>query len=391
MNHSRVIEAVAASRSIRPTQVEIDLRAVRSNAARLARLAGVDLFAVVKADGYGHGAVAIARALEGQAGVAGFAVSLVEEGSQLRDAGIDAPILVMGPALEGGEDEIVGRSLWPMVTDPGDLQRLAELGRRRGAPVPIHLKVDTGMGRLGIPTEEAIGLLAKAGEGVMLDGVATHFACAETDDPTDPESMTNRQLALLDRTLAGLRAAGATPRLVHAANSAGTIRFPAARRDRVRCGIAVYGNGIAPPGEPLAQAMRLVTHVAQLRRVPAGATVSYGALWRAERETCAAILPLGYADGFSRRLTGAAEVLIGGRRCPVIGAISMDITVADVTALGDAVGVGDEAVLLGAQAGELIAVAGVAAQAGVLEYEVTCGISKRVPRVYREGGAEVQP
>ncbi|HUH01355.1 MAG TPA: alanine racemase [Kofleriaceae bacterium] len=376
---------VAAPRSIRPTQVEIDLGAVRSNAARLARLAGVDLFAVVKADGYGHGAVAIARALEGQPGVAGFAVSLVEEGSQLRDAGIRAPILVMGPALDGGEDEIVGRSLWPLVTDPGDLERLAELGRRRGAPVPIHLKLDTGMGRLGIQPDAAVALLTRAGAGIVLDGVATHFACAETDHPDDADCLTNRQLAGLDRALAALRADGFAPRLVHAANSAGTIRFPAARRDRVRCGIAVYGNGVAPPGEALAQAMRLVTHVAQLRVVPAGSTVSYGALWRATRETRAAILPVGYADGFSRRLTGAAQVLIGGRRCPVIGAISMDITVADVTALGDAVAMGDEAVLLGAQGDELITVADVAAQSGVVEYEVTCGVSKRVPRVYAGG------
>jgi alanine racemase len=376
---------MAAPRSIRPTQVEIDLGAVRSNAARLARLAGVDLFAVVKADGYGHGAVAIARALEGQPGVAGFAVSLVEEGSQLRDAGIGAPILVMGPALDGGEDEIVGRSLWPLVTDPGDLGRLAEVGRQRGVPVPIHLKLDTGMGRLGIQPDAAVALLRAVRGGVTLDGVATHFACAETDDPDDPDCQTNRQLVGLDRALAALRMDGVVPRLVHAANSAGTIRFPAARRDRVRCGIAVYGNGVAPAGAPLAQAMRLVTHVAQLRVVPAGSTVSYGALWRAERETRAAILPVGYADGFSRRLTGAAEVLIGGRRCPVIGAISMDITVADVTALGDAVVVGDEAVLLGGQVDELITVADIAAQAGVVEYEVTCGVSKRVPRVYLGG------
>jgi alanine racemase len=380
MTHSRVIESVATPPSIRPTQVEIDLAAVRSNAARLAALAGVDLFAVVKADGYGHGAVAVARALEGQPGVAGFGVSLVEEASQLRDAGIAAPILVMGPALDGGEDEIVGRSLSPLVTDPGDLERLAALGRRRNQAVPIHLKVDTGMGRLGIQPAAAVALART--RGVLIEGVATHFACAETDDPSDPNCMTHRQLRELDEVLAGLRREGVVPRLVHAANSAGTIRFPLARRDRVRCGIAVYGNGIAPPGDPLSQSMRLVTHVAQLRRVAAGSTVSYGALWRAERETRAAILPLGYADGFSRRLTGAAQVLIGGRRCPVIGAISMDITVADVTALGDAVSVGDEAVLLGAQGCESIRVAEVAAQAGVLEYEVTCGVSKRVPRVY---------
>jgi alanine racemase len=373
-----------AAPTIRPTRVEIALDAARDNARRMAELAGVDLFAVVKADAYGHGAARVAGALEGRPGVFGFAVSLVEEGSQLRDAGITAPLLVMGPALEGGYDEMVGRDMLAMVSTERDLAELSAIGRRRGQPVQVHLKVDTGMGRLGLPEAglaDRVRALGRQG-GVEITGVATHLACAETDDPADPDCLTNRQLRRLAGAIEQVRLAGAAPAVVHAANSAGAIRFPGSRFDRIRSGIAVYGNGVQPAGEPLRQAMKLVTEVVQLRDVAAGSTVSYGALWRASRPSRLAVLPLGYADGLTRRLTNKADVLIGGRRCPLVGAISMDIAVADVTELGDAAAVGDEAVLLGAQGGVEIRTAELADKAGLLEYEVTCAISKRVPRVY---------
>ncbi len=380
MTSPAVIETVTADPSIRPTRVEIDLGAVRDNADLVARVCGVDLYAVVKADAYGHGAIPVARALAGAAGVAGFAVSLVEEGTQLRAAGIAAPILVMGPALAGGEEEIHARRLTAMVGDLGDLERLSDLGRRLGVRIPVHVKIDTGMGRLGL-LADGLERLPRY-DGVHIEGIATHFACAETDDPADPSCATNRQLAALDRTLHRLAVLGISPQLVHAANSAGALRFPAARRDRVRTGIAVYGNGTPAPAGQLRQAMRFVTEIVQLRRLPEGASVGYGAVWTARRPTRAAVLPVGYADGFPRRLTGAAGALVGGRRFPVIGAISMDITVVDVTDLGDAVRVGDEVVLLGSQAGSAISTGELAEQAGVSPYEVTCGVSKRVPRVY---------
>jgi len=385
----RVIGTLSSGAAIRPTRVEIDLDALRGNAALVRRIAGVDVYAVIKADAYGHGAAAVAAALAGRPGIAGLAVSLVEEGSQLRDAGVTAPVLVMGPALDGGYDELVGRGLTPLVSDAGDLERLAEQGRRRGTPVPVHLKVDTGMGRLGLLPAQLATLVPAAlgGGGVDVVGVASHFACAETDDPGDPASMTNLQLGRLGEAVAAARAAGAAAGMVHAANSAATLRFPAARLDRVRTGIALYGNGVAPPAGGLRQVMRLRTEVVQLREVAAGATVSYGALWRAPRRSRLAVLPLGYADGYPRNLTGKAEVLIGGRRCPVVGAISMDITIVDVTELGGAVAVGDEAVLLGTQGGAEVRVAELARHAGILEYEVTCGISKRVPRLHQEAAA----
>jgi alanine racemase len=195
--------------------------------------------------------------------------------------------------------------------------------------------------------------------------------------------MTHAQLARLDTAVDTARAAGAPLEVVHAANSSGALWFAAARRDLVRPGIALYGNGAAAAGLEYSQAMRLVTRVAQLRDVPAGRVVSYNAQWRTERPSRLAVLPIGYADGYPRRLSATAEVLIRGHRVPVAGAVSMDIAVADVTDLGDHVAVGDEVVLLGSQGDDAIPCAEFAAHAGLIEYEVTCGISKRVPRVYR--------
>ncbi|WP_428267356.1 alanine racemase [Haliangium sp.] len=372
--------------AIRPTRVEVDIDALRANAARLRALAGTELYAVVKADAYGHGARVVARYLADEGAVSGLCVSLVEEGCELREAGIELPILVMGPALAGGYDEIVGRDLTAVISDLGDIDGLRAAVRRHGrGPVSVHLKVDTGMGRLGLQADDlavAIERLSTASELTVV-GLMTHFACADSDDPADPDCMTYAQLARFERALSRVRSAGMDITCEHAANSAGTLLFPAARRDLVRCGLALYGNSPRAPADLLEQSVRLVTEVAQIREVPAGAAVSYGALWRAPRRSRLAVLPIGYADGVPRRVGGRAEVLVAGRRCPVVGAVSMDISVADVTDLGDAVQVGAEVVLLGRQGDEHIAVAELAAWAELSEYEVTCGLSKRVPRVYR--------
>lgn len=378
----------AATSFIRPTQVDVDIGALVENAKILRGLAGTALYAVVKADAYGHGAVAVASALQAAGQVAGFAVSLVEEGSQLRAAGIRAPILVMGPALDGGYGELVGRHMTAMVSDTADIEHLAEIGRRRGRPVAIHLKVDTGMGRLGLPFDE-VGTAVRAAiaqGGVIIEGMATHFACADSDEPSDRDCMTYAQLARFDQAVAAARAAGAEPTVLHTANSSATVLFQAARKDLVRCGLALYGNGPWAERLGLRQAMRLSTHIAQLRIVEVGATVSYGALWTAPRRSTLAVLPVGYADGVPRALTGKAEVLIDGNRCPLVGAVSMDISIADVTSLidaGRALAVGQEVVVLGGQGTAAIATGEFARHAGLTEYEVTCGMSKRVPRVYQ--------
>ncbi|TMQ04221.1 MAG: alanine racemase [Deltaproteobacteria bacterium] len=373
-----------SSTMIRRTRVEVDLAAIVANARTVRAMTGTEVFAVVKADGYGHGAVAVARALTAARAAAGFCVSLVEEGVALRDAGVAAPVLVLGPSQHGGEDDMVTAGLTPVLGSPEDLAALAVVARRRGRTIEAHLKVDTGMGRLGVAEAEAPRLAAEAARtGVAVIGLMTHFACADTDDPDDPGSMTREQLRRFRDVDRAVTAAGAPLRVRHAANSSGALLFPEARLDLVRTGIAIYGHGRWPAGSaPRASAMRLVTEVAKIRTVAEGASVGYGAAWRASRTSRVAILPLGYADGLPRRASGRAQAAIRGHRVPLVGVISMDIAVADVTDVPE-ITVGDAAVLLGrASGGASISVAEYGAWAGLSEYEVTCGMSKRVPRTY---------
>jgi alanine racemase len=374
-----------SSTMIRRTRVEVDLAAIIGNARTVRAVTGTDVVAVVKADGYGHGAVAVARALTAARAVAGFGVSLVEEGVALRDAGVMAPVLVMGPSQHGGEDDMVMAGLTPVIASAEELAALASVARRRGRTIDAHLKVDTGMGRLGVAEAEAPGIAAEAGRaGIAVVGLMTHFACADTDDPDDRDSMTRAQLRRFDAVDRAVTAAGAPLRVRHAANSSGALLFPEARLDLVRTGIAIYGHGRWPAAaahQPQA-AMRLVTEVAQLRTIAAGASVGYGATWRAERTSRVAVLPLGYADGLPRRASGRAQAAIRGHRVPLVGVISMDIAIADVTDVPE-IAVGDAAVLLGrASGGASISVAEYGGWAGLSEYEVTCGMSKRVPRTY---------
>jgi alanine racemase len=368
---------------IRRTRVEVDLSAIVANARALLQVANTPLYAVVKADAYGHGAVAVAKALTAAKAAHGFCTSLVEEGVALRDAGVTSPVLVMGPSQVGGEDDMVGAGLTPVISSHEELDAFAHVANKRGR-IEAHLKIDTGMGRLGVPVERAAELAAEAGRnGIAIVGLMTHFACADSDDPADAESMTRTQIAQFALAEDAVTAAGAPIRVRHAANSSATLLFPEARFDLVRCGIALYGNG-RWTDVPHRQAMRLVTAIAQLRSVPAGTTVGYGATWTAARDSRLAVLPCGYADGLPRRASGHAEVAIRGKRVPLVGRISMDIAVADVTDITDAA-VGDAVVLLGkASGGIAITAAEYGDWAGLSEYEVTCGMSKRVPRTYTE-------
>ncbi|MDB4957014.1 MAG: alanine racemase [Myxococcales bacterium] len=374
---------------IRRTRVEIDLAAIVGNARAVQSIAGTALYAVVKADGYGHGAVSVAKALTAARAASGFCVSLVEEGVALRDAGVSAPILVMGPSQVGGEEDMVAAGLSPVISSDEELDALGHVARHRTEPVEAHMKIDTGMGRLGVAVERAAELAVEASRnGIRIVGLMTHFACADTDDPMDPDSVTRRQLRAFAAADRAVVAAGAPVRVRHAANSSGALLFPEARFDLVRCGLAIYGNGHwATEGQlPQArhQAMRLVTAIAQLRAVPAGSSVGYGATWTASRDSRVAVLPCGYADGLPRRASGRAQVAIRGKRVPLVGRISMDIAMADVTDLPD-VSVGDPVVLLGrASGGASISTAEYGAWSGQSEYEVTCGMSKRVPRTYVE-------
>jgi alanine racemase len=339
----------------------------------------VGVLAVVKADAYGHGAVACARALERK--VWGFAVSLVEEGVELRRGGVEAPIVVLGNFYGLAHRDVVAYRLTPVVSDETDLDRFARAADDLAAPrVGFHLKIDTGMSRLGVRPERLAAFLerVKTTRGVELTGLCTHLAEADCDD-ADP---TRAQLATFERCQNEVLAAGFRPTLTHVANSAGTLRFPGARFDLVRPGLALYGHSASAHAAytGLSPVMSLKSRVVALRDVPAGTHVSYGGLYVAGQAARIATVPIGYADGYSRRLSGHAQVLVGGRRCPVVGAITMDMCMVDVSSTEAKVG--DEVVLLGAQGQERIVAEDLARWGGTIVWEVFCGISKRVPRVY---------
>jgi alanine racemase len=369
---------------VRPTRAEIDLDAIAHNVRVLrARVAPSDLLAVVKADGYGHGAVEVAGAALG-AGATRLGVALVEEGQQLRDAGFDAPILVLSEPHPTSFGDLVALGLTATLYTPDGIDAAAAAVRAGGSALPVHLKVDTGMRRVGTAPEDAVALarsIAERGE-LVLEAVWTH--CAVADEPESP--FTGIQLERFERCLAELDDAGLRPALTHAANSAAALRVPESRYDLVRCGIALYGIAPAPALEGLVDlrpAMRLVSEVAFLKDVPAGEGVSYGHHHVTDHDTVVATVPIGYADGVRRSLgLDGGEVLIGGRRRPVVGVVTMDQMLVDCGPPRDVdVAVGDEVVLLGSQGGEHIPANEVAERVGTIGYEVVCAVGSRVPRV----------
>jgi alanine racemase len=358
---------------------EVDLDAVRDNVELLSSVASpAVVWAVVKADGYGHGAVPVAgAALRG--GATGLCVALVQEGVALRTAGIDCPILVLSeqPATELVDAVRAGLEL--TVYSYAQLAAIAAAG---GRDHPVHLKIDTGMHRVGAAADDALGLAAAIAnsDAVRLAGVCTHLAVA--DEPTDP--FTAAQIEAFGDVLAGLRVAGHHPPLVHAANSAATLTAPSTHFGMVRAGIAIYG---IPPSEALAEqaaalrpALSLRARVSHVKQLRVGERISYGLRHRFDADSIVATLPLGYADGVPRRLfDGGGEVLVGGRRRPIVG-VTMDQLMVDCGA--DAVAVGDEAVLIGHQGDECIPATEWADRLGTIGYEVVCGISARIDRRY---------
>lgn len=374
---------------MRPVRAEVDLDAVIANARALKAIAdGALLCAVVKADGYGHGAIPVARAaLRGGADVLG--VALVAEGAELRDGHIGAPILVLSQASPHELDDLVAQNLEATVYTRVGIEDLAAAARRadrhgRGRPVHVHLKIDTGMHRVGVRPGEAVDLAraVDAEPSLRLASVFTHFAVA--DEPDD--AFTAQQLRLYLDTVDQIRAAGVQVPLRHAANTAGAIAHPASRLDLVRCGIGIYGLAPSPVLDgavALRPAMSLEARVSHVQRVTAGEGVSYGLRYRPEQDTTIATIPLGYADGIRRGLSAAGgEVLIGGRRFPMAGTVTMDQFLVDC---GDqAIAVGDPVVIIGRQGNEQITADEWAQLLHTINYEVVCGISPRVPRHYQE-------
>ena len=362
---------------------DVSLDAVAANVATLRTVcAPAEVCAVVKADGYGHGAVPVARAAV-EAGAGWLAVAQVPEATALRAGGIAAPILLLSEPRPDDLDEALSAGVAVTAYTPDLIRRLGATARAGGLSVPVHLKVDTGMHRVGAAPDDVVVLaeIIVAEPALSLDALWTH--CAVADDPGDP--FTGRQLERFDACLAALQEAGIRVPLRHAANSAAAIVHPASRYDLVRCGIAVYGIAPAPALAnrlALEPAVRLATEVGFVKPVAAGEGLSYGLRHHLAHDTVVATLPIGYADGVFRALgTAGQEVLIGGRRHPMVGVVTMDQVMVDVGA-DSSVQAGDEAVLLGAQGSQRISPDEWAERLGTIAYEVVCAIGARVERRY---------
>ena len=368
----------------RPTRAEIDLTAIRDNLRTLRERVGpqVKILGVVKADAYGHGAVEVSRTLEA-AGIDMLGVALAEEGVELRSEGARAPILVMAPIRA---DDVAGAlefDLTPTVDGPATAAEVETRAAELDCTAAVHLKIDTGMNRLGVRAEDAADAAAAIGrmEHLALEGAYTHFACADREGDTT----TGEQLARFRAALDGLRGVGTEPPLVHAANSSALLTLPESHFAMVRPGLALYGVHPcrAAEGVPLRPALALVTRVACLKRVPTGEGVSYGHRWRAERESLLGVLPVGYGDGYPRALSDGGRVRAAGRLVPVVGTVCMDATMVDLTDVPEA-RPGLEVTLIEAESAGPIGAAAVAEVAGTIPYEILTGIGKRVPRVYRQ-------
>jgi alanine racemase len=377
--------AVADAAGRRPVWAEVDLGAIRRNAAILGAIAApAAVCAVVKANAYGHGSVPAARAaLEG--GATSLGVALVEEGAQLRADGIGAAILLLSEPPPGAMADVHALGLIPTLYTPAAVVAAAKAvaDAPDQAPMTVHVKVDTGMHRVGASPAEAVSLALAVEERpeLRLGGLWTHFAVA--DDPDDP--FTSVQADRFGEVIAGLAARGVRPPILHASNSAGCLAHPSVHHDMVRCGIALYGLAPSPALEgraDLQPALSLHARVSHVKRLAAGEGISYGLRYRLERPSLVATVPVGYADGVPWRLGAAAgEVLIGGRRRPIAGSVTMDQITVDC---GDDDGVspGDEVVLLGRQGNESVGAWEWAQKADTIAYEIVCRIGPRVPRTY---------
>jgi alanine racemase len=370
-----------------PAWAVVDLDAVVRNYRFLRNRVGPGraLYAVVKADAYGHGGARVARRLALE-GADRFAVAHTEEGVSLRRAGVRGEILLLSHAEPGDLPRQRAYGLTPTLYDQVQAEALAREARRLREPLPVHLELDTGMGRAGIRPEalDSVARLLAQSPWLRLEGTFANLSCA--DDPGRAE--TAKQVDLLAACAAKLRALGVEPGLLHAANSAGVLAHPASWLDAVRPGLALYG---VEPAEGLSEgalspAMRIETSVVAVRRVPAGTPLGYGGRFVTKRDTTIAVVPIGYHDGFRRGFSGKASVLLRGRRAPVVGSVSMDLTLVDATATGAARG--DRVVCLGDEGGQSVSAWELARAAETIPYEILCGFGARLERVFVERTGE---
>jgi alanine racemase len=369
-----------ADESLRPTRAEIDLEAITHNLAVLRGLAApAKVLAVVKADAYGHGVVPVAARLE-EDGVDGFGVALAEEGLELREAGIRAPIVVLNGVYGSAHADVLEAGLVPVVYDLGQIEAFDRAAPDR--PYRVHVKIDTGMSRLGVPLrglDTFLDGLARFPRCIVA-GLMTHLSSADTD-----ADETSAQIERFESALAKVRARGHRPDLVHAANTAATLAHPRSRYDMVRPGGALFGISFdLPQGRELRPALRLRTEIIALRDLEEGDTVGYDRTFRCARPTRVATVPMGYGDGLLRELSNRGSMLVHATRCPILGRVSMDLTMIDVTEVPATIS--DEVVILGEQRhGERRARIGadeIAKLAGTIAYDVMTSVSRRVPRSY---------
>ncbi len=371
----------------RPTWAEISLPALKHNYLTIRNhlSAPAQLMAVVKANAYGHGAVECARALE-SINADWFGVALVEEGIELRLAGISRPIFCLGGFWRGQADDVIERDLTVAIYRLDQVEELNSRAVALGRTVNYHLKVDTGMGRLGIRLDDLAEFARGLGQysAARLDGVMTHFAAADSDTP----DYTERQVARYEDAVEILRDLGFSPSWRHLANSAGIHAYPRSHGDLARVGAAMYGltRDVLSPNFPpfdLRPVMSLHSRVVMLKTVPPGTALGYGLTFTTARESRIATLPIGYADGLRRSLSNNGRVLTHGHYAPIVGRVSMDLTIIDVTDVPGAE-LGDEVILIGEQNGQRIFAEDLAEQIGTISYEIVTGISARAPRVYIE-------
>ncbi|MBM7557615.1 alanine racemase [Halanaerobacter jeridensis] len=365
------------------TWAEIDLEAVEHNLHQVEEHLHEDsnIIAVVKANAYGHGSVEVAKIAQQHERVKMLAVATIEEGIELREAGIELPILVLGTILESRIPEVVQYHLTPVVYTLATAQKIAEEAQQEDEVVEVHLGIDTGMGRIGILVDnqpvEKIKTIADL-EHLKIEGIFTHFSAADED-----AIYTKEQLSKFKQLLSDLEEKGIEIPVKHAANSAAIIDFPEAHFDLVRLGIALYG---LPPAPSLADKIDLKAvlswkaHVVHVKEVKPGANISYGCTYTADKETKVATLALGYYDGYDRRLSNQAEVIVKGQRANVIGRVCMDQIMIDVT--GIEVAKGDTVTLIGSDGGAEIKAQELADKIGTINYEVVCRIGPRVERIF---------
>lgn len=368
----------------RPTVAEIDLGCLAFNYRQLLKRVpkGVKLLAVVKADAYGHGAVPISLKLE-ELGVEYLGVALPEEGVELRKGGVKAPILVLGGIYGRGLDPFLRFNLTPVIFRKDSLALLSKETERRKKKVKVHVKVDTGMRRLGVPLNLWPSYLkeVKRCPRIEVEGILSHFSM--TDEGA--EGFTACQWGDFQDALATAKTMGISCKYVHMANSATLTAIPSYTGNLARPGIMLYGSYPSPLFRdliPLKPIMTLKTKIHFLKLVPSGAKISYGGTYVTQRESLIATLPIGYADGYNRLLSNRGEVLIHGKRAPLVGVVCMDFIMVDVTSI-PGVSIGDEVILMGKQGKEEISAEEIAEKVNSISYEVLCSVGKRVPRVYK--------